>query len=63
VSEAQKLRDKAAHTRQMAWSLTDQHARGALEALAGELDQQANDLDAQARDQDKVNTPSRDDTP
>jgi hypothetical protein len=63
LSEAQKLRDKAAHARQLAESLTDPHARGALEALAGELDQQANDLEAQERDQDKENKPSRSDTP
>ena len=45
VSEAQKLRDKAAHAREMAAPLTDAHACAALQALALELEQQALDLE------------------
>ena len=33
--------------RELAKAITDAHARGALEALAGELDQQALDLERQ----------------
>jgi hypothetical protein len=64
VSEGQRLRDKAAHAREMAWALTDRHARAALEALAGELEQQASVLEREERDRDKQNDlTSRSDTP
>ena len=47
MSEAKKLRDKAAHVRALAWALTDEHASAALEALAVELETQAVDLERQ----------------
>ena len=47
MSEAQKLRDKAVHARDLAWALTDEHACAALEALAVEFERQATELEAQ----------------
>jgi hypothetical protein len=63
LSEAQKLRDKAAHARRLAASLTDRQACGALETLAGELDQQASDLERQARAKVGQEKSSQSDTP
>lgn len=47
MSEAQKLRDKAFHARELALALPDAHARAALEALAAEYEQQALELERQ----------------
>jgi hypothetical protein len=47
MSEAQRLRDKAVHARELARMLADDHSKGALEALAQELDQQAAQLENQ----------------
>ena len=62
---ARKLRDKAVHTRDMARSLTDAHARAVLEALATEFEQQAADLERQERDKGRAqdHPASRNDTP
>ena len=62
VSEAQKLRDKAAHAREMAAPLTDAHACAALQALASELEQQALDLEHKEQRAHKGQVP-RSDTP
>jgi hypothetical protein len=64
VSEAQKLRDKAFHARDLARALTDKQASAALEALAAEFEAQALELERQnpgTGEQDK--TISRRDTP
>jgi len=64
VSEAQKLRDKASYVRVMALTVTDEHARASLEALADELEQQALDREGQEQEQGSKNYPaSRSDTP
>ena len=47
MSEAGKLRDKATHARELAWGMTDDHARAALEALADELEVQEAELERQ----------------
>ena len=47
MSEAQRLRDKAVHARELAGGLAEKHARAALEALAVEFERQATELDAQ----------------
>ena len=51
MSESVKLRDKVLHARVLALSVTDEHARASLEALAAELEQQAADLERQEQDQ------------
>jgi hypothetical protein len=64
VSEAGKLREKASHAREVAWALTDEHARAALEALADELEVQAAELDRQEQNQGSQTHPtSQNDTP
>ncbi|HWE72137.1 MAG TPA: hypothetical protein VG328_03190 [Stellaceae bacterium] len=45
MSEAQRLRDKAFHAREVALALTDKHACAALEALADEFEAQATELE------------------
>ena len=45
MSEAQKLRAKALHVRELAMAMTDAHAIGALKAFADELERQADELD------------------
>jgi hypothetical protein len=45
VTKAHKLRDEAFHARDLAWALTDEHARAALEDLACELERQALELE------------------
>jgi hypothetical protein len=62
VSEAQKLRAKALHAREMAWSLSDELARTALEALALEFERRASELEAQELN-DQERPASRSDTP
>jgi len=62
VSEAQRLREKAAHAREMAGPLTDAHAHAALQSLASELEQQALDLErqeqsGQRRPASRIDTP------
>lgn len=62
MSEAQKLRAKALHAREMAWSLSDELARTALEALALEFERRASELEAQELN-DQERPASRSDTP
>lgn len=45
MSEAQKLREKALHARELAVAMTDAHAIGALRAYAEELERLADELD------------------
>lgn len=45
MSDAQRLRDKAHHARELAVLLSDPHSIGALEAYADELERQADELD------------------
>jgi hypothetical protein len=47
VSEAQTLRDKALHARVLAASLTDAHAKTALEAMAEQLERKAVEFERQ----------------
>ena len=62
MSEAQRLRDKAVHARELAGGLAEKHARAALEALAVEFERQATGLEAQ--DQSGHERPApRSDTP
>ena len=53
MSETQRLRDRAAHARDLAWGLSDEHARGALEALATELELQATELEHKEQVQER----------
>lgn len=62
MSEAQKLRDKAAHARQLAWALTDAHARAALEAMASEFERLALELE-RAEQSGQNESISQSDTP
>jgi hypothetical protein len=64
VSEAQKLRDKAFHARDLARALTDKYACAALETLAAEFETQAIELERQNRATGGQDKPvSRSDTP
>ena len=64
MSEASELRNKASHAREVAWALTDEHARAALEALADELERQAAEFERQEQNQGGQNYPtSQNDTP
>jgi hypothetical protein len=58
VSEKQRLRDKAAHTRDIAWALTDRPARAALEALADDLERQASVLEREEHEQGMQDNPA-----
>jgi len=62
VSEAEKLRDKALHARELVWRLSDERARAALEAIAVEFERQAFELEAQELN-DQERPASRSDTP
>ena len=64
MSETQRLRDKASHVRVMASTVSDEHARASLEALADELEQQALDREGQEQEQgSQIYPASRSDTP
>jgi hypothetical protein len=60
VSETHRLRDKAAHVREVAKALTDRPARAALRDLADDLERQASELEREQHKQGMQENPASD---